>query len=129
MADDPNPTLSAQLLAARAVLAPQIRGMGDFENTSISVELKSKLEEVKSARVHRDVLLAAALSARDTYIVALSNLEADGYPALPNVQVANSLLSEIKEEQDDLSAAIQVFVAEQAASMSIGLGAPVAKTA
>lgn len=129
MADDPNPTVSGQLTAARAVLGPQTHGMRDLAATTVSSDLRAKILEVVTAREHRDALLVAALSARDAYIAALTALEVDGYPELPSVQIANSLFAEMQEEQADLMAAIGVFVeVPRAASIIIGLGAPVAKT-
>ena len=120
MAADPNPTLSAELLAARAVLAPQLEGLADFERTSISPELAAKIEEVRGARAHRDALLQAALTARDSYIAALDALERDGYPALPNVQVQGSLFSELQEEQSNLQSAVAVFMLEQTIAIDTG---------
>jgi hypothetical protein len=128
MADDPNPGLSRELLAARARLAPQLRGLGDLVVTSISDELVAKIREVQTSRQRLDGLLASALQARDAYIAALNALEADGYPNLPNVTIPNSIFSEMQEEQSDLQAAIKIFETEgMATSMSIGLGTPVAK--
>ena len=127
MAEDPNPALSAQLLAAREVLAPQIRGLGDLVVTSISGELAAKLRDVLTIRQRLDGLLASALQARDAYIAALNALEADGYPDLPDVTMPTSIFSEMQEELSDLQAAVEIFQAEMAARMTIGLGAPVAK--
>lgn len=128
MADDPNPTVSAQLAAAREVLAPQIRGMADLATTTISPDLRAKIQEIEAGRVRRDNLIVAAQTARDAYIAALTALEADGYPDLPNTQVANSLFDELQEEQADLQAAASVFiVVPKATTLAIELGAPVAK--
>lgn len=130
MAADPNPTISAELTAARIVLVPQIEGLGDFALTSVSAELKARLLEMRAARVQRDNFLVAALAARDAYIEALDVLEHDGYPALPtNVVLPNSLFAEMQEEQANLLAATKVVQVEMAAKLSIGLSAPVDKTA
>jgi hypothetical protein len=127
MPDDPNPTLSGQLTAARGVLAPQIRGLADLAATSVSPELRAKLQEVQASRQRRDRLLAIALAARDAYVIALSNLETDGYPDLPEVTLPLSLLSEIKEENADLAAATKVFADGTATTGRIEFSAPMPK--
>jgi hypothetical protein len=128
LAADPNPELSAQLAAARAVLAPQIRGLADLAATSVSTDLRVKLEEVRQARQRRDDLIASAEAARDAYIATLERLEDDGYPALPTIPVLGSLMNEITEENADLAAATAIFRDATAATMAIGLSAPVTKT-
>lgn len=120
MAADPNPTLTAELVAARAVLSPQEEGLAEFERMEVSSDLSAKLQEVHAARAHRDALLQAALRKKDEYVAALDDLEADGYPALPNVMVPNSLLSELQEKEAFLKAAVAVFEQER----TIGIGAP-----
>lgn len=127
MADDPNPVLSGQLTDARAVLRPQISGLDDLKRTTISDALRNKLQETEDARVRRDNLLAGALAARDAYIAALDALEADGYPALPNVSVDDALLAEMTQEKSDLDAALKIFQHGIAATISIDLGEPVEK--
>lgn len=109
MADDPNPTLSAELMAARAVLAPQIRGLADLLTTTTSGDLHARIVDVNAMRHHRDDLLVAALAARDAYIAALGALEADGYPALPNVQIEPALLDEMRAEESDIESAVAIF--------------------
>jgi hypothetical protein len=127
MADDPNPPLSAALVAARAILGPQIRGLSDLAATSVSPELRAKLQEVLAARQHRDQLIIDAMAARDAYINALNELEGDGYPALPHVGLLASLLKEIREENADLAAASAIFSDDIATTMTIGLSEPAAK--
>jgi len=126
--NDPNPTLRAELIAAFVVLKPQIRGLQDLATTSVSAELKNQISTQTSARVNRQTLIQAVLSALDTVVSKIEALHADGYPALPNATMLGSLFSELQEETSDLEAAIAVFGPERAASMSIGLGAPVDKT-
>lgn len=122
MAEDPNPALSAELTAARAVLAPQLRGSTDFQGASISAELRTVMQTAHTDRARRDSLLQAALAARDAYIAALDALENDGYPELPDVQIPGSLLSEIKEQQSDFTAAADMFEAAHATSINVTLG-------
>lgn len=127
MADDPNPAISEQLEAARGVLAPQIRGLADLANVSISTTLRDKIKMVENARKRRDDLILTALNARDGYIAALAALEADGYPDLPNIPIAGDLLAEIEGEFEDLMASVQLFQAEPATVLNVNLGDPVAK--
>lgn len=128
MADDPNPALSAELLAARDVVEPQLRGLADLIVTTTSGALHDALVSVNAQRHHRDDLLKAALAARDAYIDALNVLEADGYPALPNVQIEASLLAEMQAEESDIDAAVAIFEGQAAAMISVHLGEPVPKT-
>lgn len=111
MADDLDATME-QIAAAREQLAPQIRGMriilGD---ASRSPELKREVQVVHDDRMHRDQLCLAALD-------ALAALKDDGYPELPPKQMQNSLLSEMKEENEDLDAAAAAF--SQQSTVAIG---------
>lgn len=127
MAGDPNPKISADMIAQRVILAPQIRGMNDLAATSISTPLRDAIQAIQRQRMHRDELIVAALAARDNYIAALTTLEKDGYPDLPNVPVRSDLLSELDGQNDDLHAASVVFVPEPAANISIGLSEPMDK--
>jgi hypothetical protein len=109
MADDPNPALTAELMAARTVLAPQLRGLSDLLAVTTSSELHRRLAVAFSSRNHRDDLLATALVARDAYMDALNALDADGYPALPNINLTAELLAEVDREAANIGAAVAVF--------------------
>ena len=109
MADDPNPALRAELNAALAVLAPQIRGLNDLSKTSISPDLLIQVEDQITARVRRQALIQAVLNGLDAALGELEALESDGYPALPTMAVVGSLFSELQEENSDLAAAVGVF--------------------
>jgi len=127
MAQDPNPTLRAELNAQLVVLAPQIRGLHDLANTSISPDLRTAVELEITERERRRDLIEASLAALDAAVNRLDDLEADGYPNLVPGSVPNSLFEELKEENADLTAAIGLF-AEQAANLSVSLGAPERKS-
>ena len=109
MADDPNPALRAELNAALAVLAPQIRGLNDLSKTSISPDLLIQVEDQITARVRRQALIQAVLNGLDAALGELEALESDGYPELPTMAVVGSLFSELQEENSDLAAAVGVF--------------------
>lgn len=116
MADDPNPALRAELIAAMAVLNPQIRGLHDLETVSISAELKATVTGQVADRERRRDLIQAVLTCLDQTLAALRLLEQDGYPALPAAPIMGSLFSELQEENSDLAAAIAVFATEQIAA-------------
>lgn len=124
MADDPNPELRAELMAALAVLAPQIRGLHDLDGVSISMDLKAEVDTQILAREQRRNLIQTSIDELDAVVRALTMLEADGYPALEPVPVMSSLFQELREEVADVEAAAGVFKADQAMTMSIGLGTP-----
>lgn len=113
MADDINPAKRAELLAAEAVLAPQIRGLHDLGTTSISTELKATIATQVAVREQRAGLIQAVLNCLDQTLAALRLLEQDGYPALPAAPIMGSLFSELQEEKSDLAAAVAVFATEQ----------------
>ena len=127
MADDPNPTLTKQLTAASAALAPLLRGLFSLRRISMSDDLKAKIQEVINAKERRLALIRAALAAGQAYLAALNSLENDGYPGNPNVSILATLLAEIKAEQDELEAAVAVFEAERASVVAVKLGQPVPK--
>lgn len=128
MADDPNPELRAELLAALAVIDPQIRGLHDLAVVSISAELAAAIQQQIVERERRQRLLQAAIASLNAVVTALDELEADGYPALPDAFLDPNLLAELNEEENDLDAASGIFVPNVAAAISIDLGTPVEKS-
>ena len=128
MADDPNPGLRTELMAAMAVLAPQIRGLHDLAAVSVSSDLAVEIGHQITSRERRRDLILQVIQTLDHVIVARNELEADGYPTLDGAIVVTSLLSELQEESADLLAAVAVFKPDDtAASMTVGLGTPAAK--
>lgn len=128
MADDPNPQLRAELVAALAVLAPQIRGLHDLMAVSISSDLGNEIQAQIVARERRRDLIAVVIQWLDGALHALNALQADGYPVLAPIQTPPALLSELTAQQSDLDAALGLFAPEQAATISVALGAPVERT-
>lgn len=122
MADDVNPALRAELNAALEVLAPQIRGMHDLINVSISDELRAEVADVVQKRERRRDLIQAVLNNLDATLSARTALETDGYPTLPHVSIVNSQFTELQGEAADLQAAVGVF-GQEASRLSVGLGA------
>lgn len=121
MADDPNPALRAELVAAIAVLAPQIRGLHDFALVSITTDLAAEIAKQIAARERRRDLINHVIQWLDGALQALNALQADGYPALPTAPIPAALLSELRGENTDLEAAVGLF-SEQA--VSVGLDVP-----
>lgn len=128
MADDPNPTLRAELLAAVAVLAPQIRGLHDLSTVSISAELRATISAQIADRERRRDLVQAVLNCLDQTLAALKLLEQDGYPQLPVTTLLQSQFLELQDEAGDLRAAVAVFQADAAAKLTIELGQPADKS-
>ena len=125
MATDPNPALRAELEAALAVIDPQIRGLHDLAVVSISEELATAIKEEIAVRERRQQLLNMTLGRLDSVVDALEELEADGYPALPDAALPPDLFAELQGEDADLDAGSGVFVQTVATSISIDLGSPV----
>lgn len=129
MAADPNPALRAQLIADRASLAPQIRGLPDVANTSVSADMVAALNQQLHVRVRRRDLIQAVLDQLDQTVTSLVALEADGWPdAVPHAVLSQSLFDELHGEQSDVESAVAVFVDQQAASIKVTLGDPIPKT-
>jgi hypothetical protein len=128
MAADPNPELRAELEAALAVIEPQIRGLNDLLNVSISGELAASIRGELAEREHRRDLIVAAIACLDALQAAMDALEADGYPALPPATIIASQYAELQGQASDLTTAVAVFD-EQASQLTVGLGTPAAKPA
>jgi hypothetical protein len=126
MADDPNPPLRAELTAALAVLAPQIRGLRDLASAGVSIsdDLRADIVDEVNKRDHRYDLIHRVLDALDDVVANLQVLEADGYPRLDPMTITTSRFEELKEEMTDVQAAASVFRADMATGFSIAAGAP-----
>jgi hypothetical protein len=109
---DPNPTLRAELTAALTAIMPQIHGLADMGAiASLSTASRAQIQAVLTGRQRRRDLIQAVLTALDAVVVAIQNLEADGYPALDPLPVLPDLFTELQEELAALEAALQQFLA------------------
>lgn len=131
MADDPNPVLRAELEAARALLLPQIRGMADIvsmRDATLRGDTRAAVQDGLDRRQRRKSLIDNALHALDIALDHLNQLEADGYPALPKIDVKPTIFQELQEEQSDIDLATAEFETDLIASaMTVTLGTPAAK--
>lgn len=118
MADDINPARRAELLAAIAVLEPQIRGLQDLMGTSISGDLKNAIQHQIDVRTHRHGLLVGEIATLDQVNMAQDALLADGYPTLDTSVLESRLFQELTGEESDLDAAVAVF--GQQATIAVG---------
>jgi len=129
MAADPNPTLRAQLEAALAVLAPQIRVLHDLAAISIPTELRVIVNDAIATREPRRDLILEVIAALDAVLAVLNNLEGDGFPDLPNVTITPILLQALHDALSDLNAGASVFAVQQMATeLRISIGAAVDKS-
>jgi hypothetical protein len=119
MADDPNPALRAELVAALAVLAPQIRGLHDLALVSISPELAAEIAKQITSRERRRDLINTVIAGLDSTWQSLNALQGDGYPSLPTVPLHAALLSELQGEETDLDAAVGLFTPEPEITLDI----------
>lgn len=125
---DPNPALRQEYMDAKAILAPQIRGLHDMNNDQLSPESHQEIAEEIAFRENRNALLDAALLELDQVVTAREALAADGYPELPPAKVSDAVLAELSGEVSDVKAAASVFVLDSAVAMSVSLGVPVEKS-
>jgi len=102
---------------------PQIKGVTNKANDDISSDLKATYAERLTVLARRQTKINFALSTQDAADAAWVDLEADGFPELPKMEVPESLFQEIKEEgvADDAAAAGFV-VLPQAATFSMTAG-------
>lgn len=124
---DPCPELRAQIDQDKAVVQPQIRGLHDWATVSIGQDLRQAIASETVVRERRMGLLQAVTDQMDHLVNALNNLAADGYPALPEAQVPESLMAELREESADVIAAAGVFTAQQASSVTVKFAEPTPK--
>ncbi len=111
MADSSDAAMG-EISAQRPVLAKQIRGMEIMlSSAKASAEMRAEVQITHDARMHRDSLCAAA-------VAALAALKEDGYPDLPGVPLQTSVRAEMQEENDDLAAAVAVFVQQPTIAIS-----------
>lgn len=122
MADDPNPALRSELVAAIATVDQQIRGLRILDAApKSSDELLAEIAKQIAARERRSDLINHVIQWLDGALQALNALQADGYPALPTAPIPTALLSELRGENTDLEAAVGLF-SEMA--VSVGLDVP-----
>lgn len=114
-------TLRAELLLARSVLLPQFQGLTDLLNIEnvFSVETRSILRREwrdHGRRLHRI----------NEVLDALDSLDADGYPVMPPTTVSQTVMDELKAQQDAIAAALAEFNSA-AFTVTITPGEPVDK--
>jgi hypothetical protein len=114
--------LRAELVAAQAVLEPQLRGLRDYAvPISISPVLLAQINDEIAFRQNRYDLLGAVIAALDA-------LTDDGYPELPDCILPQPLWDELQGQAADLAAATSVFEnTPQASQANINLGEPIPK--
>ena len=131
MSTDPNPELRAELVAARGVLEPQIRGMADtvsLRTSTLTDATRAKVEEGLERRQQRDTLLANAIAAYDNLVAQLITLSDDGYPALPKFDVPPAIFTELQGQKSDTVTALDEFEMEpQVAGATFSFPAPTPK--
>lgn len=111
-------TLRDELVAGTAVLAPQIRGLGDLMSIPSSPGLHDQLAQEQGRFTRRQNLLAAATAALDA-------LTTDGYPVMGRAFLPPELFDELAGEVSDISAGRAAFEADPpAARIAVDLGEP-----
>lgn len=111
------PGFQAELTAAiEDHLDPEIDGLENFTNASISTEAKETVASALQDRVRRRDLQRAVLK-------AIQELVADGYPTRPKALTRADLFVELTKEFDAMAEAIKVFEEiPPAAKMELTLG-------
>lgn len=117
MASDNLTKLRNELEKALATLLPQIEGLEDFNRLNIQDETRLKVTETLAAfMVRRDRI--------NETLATLGGLEEDSYPILPNVEVAQEIYNDLKDNVSTIAAAFAKFDSETAATLGAKVGDP-----
>lgn len=116
-----NQPLIRELQTARKDINPQIRGLNDLTNVSISAALRAVIGLELKVLERRRSLIDAMLGALHDSDAVYAELLADGYPALNPVLIDWSLYLELQSETSDLSLAASVFKPDPKRPTTLGL--------
>ncbi len=111
MTIDPPPGFRDELLAALALLEPQINGLAVFITApKISAGAKEILSGALAGLLRRRNLLQALIDALNNVVAIWTQLINDGYPALPDIFDAEAeIRTEIQETENSLVIAGSLF--------------------
>lgn len=114
--------LKAELLAAKALIKPQIEGLHDFDSLNLHAESKAVIDTAIVDYERRLGLINTALD-------ALGALSGDGYPTMPVRAVPQKIFVDLEENVSTIEAAFAQFSSiGQAVNVIITAGTPVPKT-
>lgn len=99
---DSTPAVQTELTAALAALVPQIKGLQGLAAAGVSADLATALTGEAEVQIERQTLIHAVMT-------AIAALQANGYPTVPQVNVPESLLAELQEEQSAIASAVAMF--------------------
>lgn len=107
----------AEVQAKLAIVTPQVRGLEDLSKASISSETQAKVQEALTTHAQLQAHLQSELA-------SLSNLDGDGYPDIPKVEVIADVFAELEQQRIDALAAFGEFEPlPPASTLNIALGA------
>lgn len=114
---------------AQSDLDPQIRGLQDKVNDTLSDELRAILQERLNMLQTIANQVSVARSQQQSADTALAALEdGGGFPTIPDTPIPPHLLDELAREDADNAAASGGFgAAAQASNIAVKLGTPVSK--
>lgn len=115
--------LKAELLAAKAVLEPEIEGLHDFARLNIKPETLAGVQSATTDFERRLQLIIAVLAALDA-------LAADNYPDVPQRSVIEDIYEDLQDNVNTITAAFEKFTPiGEATSVTIIPGTPTVKSA
>ncbi len=110
--------LRSELLAAKAILLPQIEGLHDFARLNLKPETLAKVQEAT-------VDFERRLERINTALAALDGLSSDNYPEVPTRSVLADVYNDLHENVTTIEAAFQKFAPiDEAVSATIIPGTP-----
>ncbi len=131
MADltDPPQGFRAELLAAIAVIEPQLEGLDTLSKAGLSEPITKIILATYEGRQRRKALIQYVITALNVVLEKWAQLIADGYPTLPQSTVSEALAKELEEEMAAILAAKKIFEAAlRATTMKVTLGEATPKT-
>ncbi len=110
--------LKTELLAAKAVIEPQIEGLHDFARLNIKPETATTVQEVTVDYERR-------LSVINNALDALGKLEEDKYPETPKEEVLSDVYKDLSDNVSTIQAAFAKFaIKDEAVTAEITPGTP-----
>jgi hypothetical protein len=109
-----------EVQAALAVARPQLKGLEFFLRLDQNDQTRGALEQRRVDTDRRIGVLQAALQ-------ALENLNADGYPVVPVLEVPDTVLIDLTNDLSVEEAALALFTSNRATELNPTAGVPEAK--
>jgi len=110
----------SEITSALTDIAPKHEGLRDFSRLNLHPDT---MQAVQAAIGQYDRRVALLQDAKEKLV----NLRNDGYPELDIPEVTEAVLTDLKENEATIEAALKQFHPETASTLGLSSGAPVPK--